>query len=87
MLFPVLDRDYRQLVLWSYVLTVRANLLSWTVALCMPFATVWLVTTLHCQAEALSDDIAVFKRRVRVRRQLTAARAAAQAGPPANPWI
>jgi len=88
MLIPVLDRDYRQLVVWSYVLTVRASLLSWAVALCMPFATVWLVTTLHRHADALSDDIAVFKRRVRARRLVTAAQAAARAGPPpGNPWV
>jgi hypothetical protein len=64
-MLPFYERDYRQLLLRSYVLVVRARVLECAVILAMPFATVGLVALLRRQSDALAADTVIFRRHVR----------------------
>jgi len=88
MLLPIYERDYRRLVVWSYVLVARARALECAVAMAAPFATVGLVAALRRHTDALSADIATFKRRVRERhRAMGVGAVATRIETPPNPWV
>ncbi len=83
---PALDTDYRRLLLWSYGLGIRVQVMSWVVAVVGPFATRRLVTLLNQRSRALSAEIAALKQAVRERR----CRRMVPVLPPLrcqNPWV
>lgn len=63
-LLPVCDPDQRRLILWSYRLMMRARLMSVIVTLLAPVATLWLVTLLGRHSDALSTEVAAWRRAV-----------------------
>jgi hypothetical protein len=63
-LLPVCDPDQRRLMLWSYGLMMRVRLMSMVVALIEPVATRGLVTLLRRQSDALSAEVAAWRRAV-----------------------
>lgn len=63
-LLPVCDPDQRRLMLWSYGLMMRVRFMSSVVALVEPVATRRLVTVLHRHADALSAEVATWRRAV-----------------------
>lgn len=86
-ILPALDRDYRRLVLWSYRLVVKVQMMSWIVSLAGPFATPGVAAFLNRQADALSAEMAKFRRALRERRQAGAVRAATiRTEQASNPW-
>lgn len=63
-LLPVCDPDQRRLMLWSYGLMMRVRFMSVVVALVEPVATRGLVTVLRRHADALSAEVATWRRAV-----------------------
>jgi hypothetical protein len=63
-LLPVCDPDQRRLVLWSYGLMLRVRLMSVAVMLVEPVATQRLVGVLRRQSDALSSEVAAWRRAV-----------------------
>lgn len=86
-LLPACDRDQRRLVLWSYALMMRVRLMLLVVALVEPLATRGLVTILRRQSDALSTEVAAWRRAVGVRsRQRFDARPVLPPPTCKNPW-
>jgi hypothetical protein len=85
-LLPVLDRDYRRLVWWSYRLVVKVRLVSWAVTVAHPVATPWLTGLLNRRAEAVSEEVQGLKRCIRARHRRPAV-APIRPTSPGNPWI
>jgi len=89
MLLPSFDRDFRQLVLQSYSLTIRVRLLHWMVTLVSPFATHGLLRVLRAWFDGLEQEVEVFGSAVRGQRRRNATRRAEaeRAKGFRNPWI
>jgi hypothetical protein len=66
-LLPACDRDQRRLVLWSYGLMMRVRLMLLVVVLVEPLATRRMVTVLRHHSDALSMEVAAWRRAVRAR--------------------
>ena len=86
-MLPALDPDFRRLVLWSYGLFVRLQIMAWLMSLTAPFATASVLLMLRRRSDALSAEVAALKRAVRNRRRTTEARRPPQAVPVGNPWV
>lgn len=80
-MLPVLDRDYRALVLWTYRLMVKVRTMAWIVGLLAPFATPGLAALLNRRSASLSVEVQALKRSIRDRRRLSA-----RTVPVINPW-
>jgi hypothetical protein len=91
-MLPALDPDFRRLVLWSYRLFIRLQMMSWLMSLTAPFATAGVLMMLRRRSDALSVEVAALKRAVRDRRSRTAMGARVvparpSAVPVGNPWV
>lgn len=78
-LVPLYYPDYRRLLIRSYVLTVRLELLCTFFAVVAPFATPGLLRVTRCWLYRLREDVAEFSRLVRMSRApltITSARGA-----------
>lgn len=84
MLLPLLDRDYRRLVLWSYGLGFRVQVMGWVMKLCGPFVTPGLAAWLRRQSDALSDEVAALRKAVSQRLR---GAGMAQVHTQPNPWV
>jgi hypothetical protein len=62
LLVPLFHPDYRRLLLRSYVLSARLELLSAVSAVILPFATPSLLRLLRRQLQRLREDVAAFGR-------------------------
>lgn len=87
-LLPACDREQRRLVLWSYGLMMRVRLMLLVVMLVEPLATQGMVIALRRKSDALTKEVAAWRRAVRERgRDRFQGRPVL--APPAckNPWI
>ena len=75
---PFVDREYRRLLIWSYVLIVRVFVLECVMSLASLFATRGVVAFLRRRTAGLSADIAELRRAVRARNGMAIL--------PPNPW-
>jgi hypothetical protein len=91
-LVPIFYPDYRRLLIRSYVLSARLELLCTFFAVIAPFATPSLLQVVRGWLDRLREDVAEFGRQVRAPRARIAV-APALAAPPRsgerefqNPW-
>ena len=88
-LVPLYYPEYRRLLIRSYVLTVRLELLCTFFAAVSPFATPGLLLIVRRWLDRLREDVAEFSRLVRMPRAHIAPRAAPQISNESefqNPW-
>jgi hypothetical protein len=81
--------EYRRLLIRSYVLTARLELLCAFFAVISPFATPGLLRVTRCRLYRLREDVAEFRQMVRTPRApvtIPSARVAPQASGFENPW-
>jgi len=67
-LVPLYYPEYRRLLIRSYVLTARLELLCTVFAMISPFATPALLRVIRSWLDRLREDVAEFGRRVRMPR-------------------
>ncbi len=87
-LLPACDRDQRRLLLWSYGLMMRVRLMLLVVMLVEPLATQGMVAALRRQSDALSMEVAAWRRAVRERgRNRSQGRPVLPPPTCKNPWV
>ena len=89
-LVPLYYPEYRRLLIRSYVLLARLELLSTFCAVVSPFATPALLRIVHRWLDQLRDDVAEFGHMVRTPVTLSRVQRAPSVGNDSgfqNPWI